>query len=123
MQETYISRYRNLPGSPEALQKLFVDLVRDLGTAFVVIDGVDEAEESGRNNLLKSLLAIKKECSNIKLLVSCRADRILAKDLERVSQTLRVDHNNAKDIKAYISTREASLISQLQELGGDEDIF
>ena len=123
LHDAFISRYEDLTGSSAALQTMFLDLVKGLGKVFVLVDGLDEAEVPERSNLLKSLLNIRRQSTDVKLLISCRAERVLSKELGTVSRTLRVDQHNARDLTGYVTTKKGELIDQLRELDGDEEIF
>src|SRR5436190_9793640 len=76
--EAYVSNYRHIMSSPEFTAELFADLVKDLGTIFVIIDGLDEIAEPERRLLLKVLTGRLKACEDLKLLVSSRGERDIA---------------------------------------------
>lgn len=123
IREAHVKNHRELTGSDEFVQKLFLDLVRDQGTIYIVIDGLDEAVENDRLFLLKSLLGITAVCQDLKLFISCRNDHLLDRELNKCTQKIRVNQHNAGDISVYLASEETLLIEQWRELGADEVIL
>ncbi|PYH80228.1 hypothetical protein BO82DRAFT_393179 [Aspergillus uvarum CBS 121591] len=86
-----------------------VQLLRDLlncaGSAFLVVDGVDEIEELERGILLKQLLLLSEKCPETRVLISSRREDDIAAILEKMSESIRIDKRNQEGIQAFISQR------------------
>lgn len=123
VREAHVRHHRELTGNVEFVKELFLDLVRDQGTIYIIIDGLDEVTEDSRSFLAESLLETTRACHNLKLLISCRNDPLLDKELNKCHFKLRVDHHNELDILAYLKSEEMLLIGQWAELGADEAIL
>lgn len=100
--ERYIMDTDKLKSNLSYLEDLFIELLRDTGHAFIIIDGVDEVNLLQRALLLKSLLKVKESSKNIKLLIISRLETDIAIELEKKAFPIRVDHRNAKDIETYV---------------------
>ncbi|KAK7920284.1 hypothetical protein PG985_008306 [Apiospora marii] len=124
IRDAYIRHYRELTGSEEFVNNLFLDLVRDQGMIHIVIDGLDEvAEENSRLFLARSLLEITTACHNVRLLISCRNEYCLDKELRYCDLKIRVDHHNEPEILAYLDREEKILVSQWKELGAQDSVL
>ncbi|KAJ6086758.1 hypothetical protein N7467_005672 [Penicillium canescens] len=88
--------------------------------ATIVIDGVDEIEESRRHELLDALKRIRDESASVvKIFLSSREDRTI---LTRLSDALmlRVEEGDTRqDMELFVKDRLASAISTQRLLGGD----
>ncbi|RAK81216.1 NACHT domain protein [Aspergillus fijiensis CBS 313.89] len=84
-----------------------VELLRDLlncaGSAFLVVDGVDEIEELERGILLKQLLFLSEKCPETRVFISSRQESDIAAILEKISVSIRIDKRNEEGIQAFIS--------------------
>jgi hypothetical protein len=72
---------------------------------FVVIDGLDEIPEGERASLLKCMLGLLNECSNMKLLISSRGEHDVARLLKHHAEVIRVHAENGYDIEEYVKAR------------------
>ncbi|PYI36155.1 NACHT domain protein [Aspergillus indologenus CBS 114.80] len=84
-----------------------VELLRDLlncaGSAFLVVDGVDEIEELERGILLKQLLLLSEKCPETRVFISSRRESDIAAILEKIAESIRIDKRNEEGIQAFIS--------------------
>jgi hypothetical protein len=69
------------------------------------MDGLDEITELERRMTLHTLLDILEHCDETKLLISSRLEDDITSILKDNAQTIRVDHNNAGCLQAYITSR------------------
>lgn len=121
LEETKSDRWR-LAGSTD-IQKITQGLLSSCGLVSVIIDGVDEIEEYVRKSLLEALLELLESCQNIKLLVSSRAERDIAKALHDRAVTIRIDEHNQKDIEGFINLEGKRWIVDLKDCQADGEMF
>ncbi|KAJ6073165.1 NACHT nucleoside triphosphatase [Penicillium canescens] len=96
------------------------DLLKCVGPAYIIIDGLDEIPESERMvEILHDLLDVIKDSTETKLLISSRAQDEIAAVLKKATpKVIRVDDKNSGCIQAYVSfTSEKWLLQS----GFDED--
>ncbi|KAK8078503.1 hypothetical protein PG996_004673 [Apiospora saccharicola] len=120
IRDAHVHNHRQLSGSDRFVMELFVDLVKDLDTIYIIVDGLDEVTEDSRSFLAKFLMQTATACQNVRLLISCRNDPLLDKELANCRQKLRVDHHNEPEILAYLDSEEKLLLDQWRELGAKE---
>lgn len=121
--EAYLSNYRQLTGDREFVRVLLYNLLQDSGLIYIVIDGLDEVDEKDRGYLLKSLLNMLKLCNKVKLLLSCRPERSIARELARAATSVRVDQLNGLDIATYIREEGNELVNRFRDWGAEEDVL
>ncbi|KAK6835055.1 NACHT domain protein [Apiospora arundinis] len=117
IRDAHVHNHRKLSGSEEFVTKLFLDLVKDQGMIHIVVDGLDEAIEDSRLFLAKSLMEITRACQDVRLLISCRNDPLLDKELGKCQLKLRVDQHNEPEIMAYLDREKAVLVNEWKENG------
>ena len=103
MQDAYHKHYRQLRSSLDFCKKLFCDFLDSLGVVHMVIDGIDEIPETKRRGALSTLLELKNSCSNLKLLISSRAEADIDQLLRPKAQILTVGQKNLQDISTYVN--------------------
>ena len=89
------------------------------GPTYIVVDGLDEAGELERQMILQELLAILRDTDETKLLISSRLEEDIAKLLTDSAETIRVDHNNAGCIQAYITSRIQQWFNEKNDLDAE----
>ena len=72
---------------------------------YIILDGLDECDEIERKQLLKTILGLWKNCSNLHVLVASRKEVDIRQELETKCETLIVEEKNRTDIKRFV-TRE-----------------
>ena len=123
LHEKYIMDAGKLKSSRPYLEDLFIDLLRDTGHTYIIIDGVDEVDRVQRGCLIKSLIKVTESCVNIKLLISSRVETDIARDLGKRAFSIRVDHKNAGDIETYVDHEVDEWLPRLQGFGASESTF
>lgn len=108
----YASEGRKLRTSTEYLSGLLQDMIKSVGNTFLIIDGLDECDEPERRALLKILVDLSNNCSNLRLAVSSRDEGDISRILRDVAQVIPVHSANRTDIAAYVSV-------ELDELSHD----
>ncbi|KAK6855639.1 hypothetical protein PG995_007790 [Apiospora arundinis] len=123
IRDAHVHNHRKLSGSEEFVTKLFLDLVKDQGMIHIVVDGLDEAIEDSRLFLAKSLMEITRACQDVRLLISCRNDPLLDKELGKCQLKLRVDQHNEPEIMAYLDREKAVLVNEWKENGVNDSML
>ena len=72
---------------------------------YIILDGLDECDESEREQLLKTMLGLCQNCPNLHVLVSSRKEVDIRRALGKNCETLIVEEKNRTDIKRFV-TRE-----------------
>ena len=72
---------------------------------YIVLDGLDECDEIERKQLLKTILGLWQNCSNLRVLIASRKEADIRRALETNCVTLIVEEKNRTDIKRFV-TRE-----------------
>lgn len=86
------------------MEALFREILKCLGKTYIVVDGLDEASENERQNLIKMLLAISKDCVEAKLLFSCREETDISRLLKAQAKSIYIGCKNTNDISKYIDS-------------------
>ena len=110
LNHTYENNYRKLTNSSEFLEDLLNDLLRELPTTYLVVDGVDEIADVERSFLLKSVMRLE----NLKLMISSRAEYDITLFLASQCQRIKVHERNAQDISEYVDYRTNNWLSGLE---------
>lgn len=91
---------RDLQSFVDYNQKLLTDLLRCIGPAYVVLDGVDEI--SGRTgNLYSEVSFMANQCTDMKVMVSSRDEVDISDVLHLKAISLRIGLKNSQDIETY----------------------
>ena len=93
-----------LKSSVDAAANLLKTLLVCAGPTYIVIDGMDEIDETERYRLLKQLLEMPKTCHEVKIFISSRAEADIA-DLLTDQISISVDRRNAGSIQTFVSRR------------------
>ena len=107
------SNYRQLSSSTEFVQNLLCDIMKCIGTTYIIVDGLDEASESEKKKLVKILLAISKSCVEVKILFSSREDADLSPLLKAPAVSICIGRKNTKDINKYLNSATESWLATL----------
>ena len=108
----YENNYRKLTSSPEFVEELLEDILKESSTTYFIVDGVDEVAETERSFLLNSLTNLQKS-QNLKLLISSRAEYDIRLYLGSQYERLQVHENNSQDIANYVDHRTNIWLSRL----------
>jgi hypothetical protein len=99
------SSERDLQSNTSHASDLLKSLLVSAGPTYIIIDGLDEIEESERQILLQKLETVVKDCNELKILICSRAEEDITKTLGKKAKSIRVDQRNLGSIQAYINTR------------------
>lgn len=123
--EEYNTNYRQMSSSVEFAQKLLQSILSSIGLTFVVVDGLDEVNQTERQALLKFLLQIAEDCPDLRLLIAGRDEFDIARVVKKKVQLVYIAKQNSQDIKLYVKDIggefirsqpfDMSIISELEE--------
>ncbi|KAM0551841.1 hypothetical protein ACHAPJ_008177 [Fusarium lateritium] len=88
-----------------ATVNLFINLVNGTGPVRIIIDGLDEVDETERIILLRQMLKISRECDQARILIASRPEGDIKTILEKTSKSIRVDTQNTSGIHAFVMSR------------------
>ena len=69
---------------------------------YIILDGLDECDETEREQLLRTILGLWKNCSNLHILVASRKEVDICRELEKHCETLIVEEKNYRDINRFV---------------------
>lgn len=99
------SNYRGISSNTDCLKTLFIKMLQMSNPTYIVVDGVDEIDEIERSFLLTTLLEVKKECSEIKLLISSRSEDNIVRIMRNEAGRIHLHSNNLVDIQHFVQGR------------------
>ena len=70
---------------------------------YIVLDGLDECDEMEREQLLRTMLGLWQNCSNLHVLIASRKEVDIRRALETNCETLNVEEKNRSDIKRFVT--------------------
>ncbi|RSL54227.1 hypothetical protein CEP54_010009 [Fusarium duplospermum] len=85
--------------------KLFTNLAQGAGPVRIIIDGLDEIDETERVRLLHQMLKISIDCDEARILIASRPEADITSLLEKPSKSIRVDAQNTPSIHAFVMSR------------------
>ncbi|KAJ4246539.1 hypothetical protein NW762_013480 [Fusarium torreyae] len=88
-----------------ATVNLFINLVNGTGPVRIIIDGLDEVDETERTILLRYMLKASRECDQARILIASRPEGDIKAMLEKTSKSIRVDTQNTSGIHAFVMSR------------------
>jgi hypothetical protein len=106
------SSEQDLKSNTSNASDLLKSLLLSAGQTYIVIDGLDEIEESERQILLQKLEIVVKDCNELKILIFSRAEDDIAKALGKNTKSIRVDQKNMGSIQSYIDSRSQEWMSR-----------
>ncbi|KAI1386580.1 uncharacterized protein F4822DRAFT_431452 [Hypoxylon trugodes] len=104
---------RKLKSDSDFVMDLLCNVLHGLGPMFIVLDGLDELNESSWKHLLLGIMQINDRCPETKLLISSREEREIALRLGDKALPLRIDHNNSEDIEAFVQLERMFIYARL----------
>ncbi|KIW32934.1 hypothetical protein, variant [Cladophialophora immunda] len=105
------SNYRGVSSNTACLRTLFVKMLQMSNPTYIVVDGVDEIDENERSFLLRTLLEAKKECNEVKLLISSRGEDNILRIMRREAIRIHLQANNLADIQCFVRERTNEWLS------------
>ncbi|KAI1326477.1 hypothetical protein F5Y16DRAFT_400366 [Xylariaceae sp. FL0255] len=106
----------------ETLRDTAIKILNGCDTELVILDGLDELEEDRRQPLLRSMNEVLNSCPRLKVLLSSREERDIARQLENRSVGLRVDHHNSPAIGMFAQIECQKWIDDLESSDADESM-
>ena len=100
------SNEREIRGSTIYAVAVLKDYLKTAGTTYMIIDGLDEMDDSERRILLQQLDEVAKDCQ-IRVLICSRAEDDISKALDQKAKTIQVDKENSGSIQKYVNHRSA----------------
>lgn len=107
---------RELKSNIKFVKTLLCDILQVVKPSFVLIDGIDEADEFVRCSLLESVIEVLCHSVGIKLLLSSRRESDIEQVLGRTFLTIRVDHENIGDIRSYAAFEQKRWLKRIERL-------
>ena len=83
---------------------------------YIVLDGLDECGEIERKQLLKTILDLWQNCSNLHVLVASRKEVDIRRALETNCATLIVEEKNRPDIKRFVTKEINDLWGKIRHI-------
>jgi hypothetical protein len=105
--------YRQLNSSVDFARNLLRQVLDCLSEIYVVIDGLDEMQETERVLLLKAMLALSQDNRDVKILVSSRPEDDITRLLGQKTSSIQVHDANSSDIASYVDNRALYWINEL----------
>ncbi|RYP01740.1 hypothetical protein DL764_006102 [Monosporascus ibericus] len=88
-----------------AATDVLIKILACSGPVHIVIDGLDEIDETERVLLLQEMLRVSESCKETRILIGSRSEHDLATLLKPVSTEIRVDTQNTDSIQNYVTSR------------------
>ena len=83
---------------------------------YILLDAMDECDEIERGQLLRTILGLWKNCSNLHVLVASRKEIDIRRALATECQTLIVEEKNRTDIKRFVTTEINHLWRRIRDI-------
>lgn len=98
------SSQRNLKSNTRFARETLTELLKFVGTTYIILDGLDEVSKNEHMvDILNELLKVLDDCTEVKLFVSSRAQDEIGSTLNKASaKEIRVDEKNSGCIHAYV---------------------
>lgn len=111
---------RKLLRDQDFVKEILCTILIGIGSSYIVIDGLDEIEESCWRDLLVAIFGIKERCAETKVLISSREVRDIDLALKDRVTSLRIDKHNYEDIRAFVHSEMKTLLLRFD--GADEQV-
>ena len=83
---------------------------------YIILDGLDECDETERERLLRAILGLLESCSNLHVLVASRKEVDIRQELETTCETLVVEEKNRTDIKQFVTKAIRDLLKKIKRV-------
>lgn len=104
--------YRELNSSVSFAKETFCKLISHQPATYIVVDGLDEIAMSERTLLVKTLLQMQIDVTNLKILFSSRPEDDLTRLLDTKAHSIRVHDHNSADLAHYVDQRAESFMME-----------
>lgn len=102
---------RELTKGMKATVVLLKRIVQSFGPFYIVIDGLDEVDESERSMVLELLLDVSQSCKDVRLLISARPEYDIESKLKKPAKEILVHHRNSGSIQLYVNQRTPEILA------------
>jgi hypothetical protein len=103
---------RKLLRDQDFVKEILCTVLIGIGPSYIVIDGLDEIEETCWRDLLAAVFSIKERCVETKVLISSREAREIDLALKGRVTALRIDKHNYGDIRALVHSEMENLLAR-----------
>ena len=85
---------------------------------YIILDGLDECDEIERKQLLRTVLGLWQNCSNLHVLIASRKEVDIRRALETKCETLVVEEKNRNDIEQFVTKEINDLWGKIRHIPG-----
>ena len=100
----------------DTLDKLLETFICGSEPVYIVLDGLDGCDETEREHLLRTILDLWKNCSNLHVLVASRKEVDIRRALETNCEMLIVEGKNRSDIKRFVTKKINDLWRKIKHI-------
>lgn len=97
--------YRSVSSNSTYLQALLIKMLQMSDPTYIIIDGVDEIDESEKSFLLRAMLQVQKQCDEVKLLISSRGEYNIIRLMRNEAVCIYLHSKNFTDIECFVQGR------------------
>ncbi|KAI1122503.1 hypothetical protein F5Y10DRAFT_72272 [Nemania abortiva] len=115
------TKERELHGNTEHAAGLLGTLLATAGETYIIIDGLDELEETERKILLNHLAEISESSEALRILICSRVEHDISDMLNTKAMSIRVNDRNHGSIQVYVDHRTRSLTAS-REFDSDTEL-
>ncbi|KAF8244056.1 hypothetical protein K440DRAFT_605468 [Wilcoxina mikolae CBS 423.85] len=92
---------------------------------YIILDGLDECDQSQRKQLLETVLNLCSSCPNLHILVASRKEFDIRRELEKNCEIVIVEEKNRADIKRFVTGKINNLWNEIKHVAepGTSDFF
>ena len=83
--------------------KLLETFICSSEPVYILLDGLDECEEIERKQILRIILGLVQNCSNLHVLIASRKEVDIRQALEGNCETLIIEEKNRSDIEQFVT--------------------
>ncbi|KAH6641179.1 hypothetical protein F5144DRAFT_641977, partial [Chaetomium tenue] len=111
---------RKLLRHQDFVMEILCRVLVGIGPSYIVLDGLDEIEESCCRDLLIAVLYIKERCAETKVLISSREARDIGLVVKGQATAFRIDKYNYQDIQTFVHSETENLLLRFD--GANEQV-
>ncbi|KAJ5316798.1 NACHT nucleoside triphosphatase [Penicillium antarcticum] len=111
--DIYRSSQRSLKSNTKFARETLCTLLNCVGSAHIIIDGLDELTEGERAPTLREILSISRDANETKTLISSRMEDDISRIMSKtVHKAVRVDDQNGGCIQSFVSITSEKWLSE-----------
>jgi hypothetical protein len=118
--DAYYANQRKFNEDVDYIKGLLCDVIKDSGSTYIVVDGLDELDEHTRQPLLNTLLGMVDLCGEIRFLLSSRKEHDLLRILGTRASSIMLNEKNLKDIESYVEKQGKEWCDELRYSGATD---